>query len=110
MGRGRSETTYYQIDRMKEDNKADADADKQLSMQRNEGSAMVSDCVEKAIEKGKNLYSAAKRGKNFQESASNLMTAWLVNTKSISFYSPNGSPESDNDWKKAKAAAELSGL
>jgi hypothetical protein len=71
---------------------------------------MVSDCVEKAIEKGKNLYSAAPRGKNFQESAANLMTAWLVNTKSISFYSPNGSPESDNDWKKAKAAAELSGL
>ena len=110
IGNGRQQTTNYQLDRMKADSEADANDRQQLAKQRDEGSATVDACVETALEKGKTLYTTVKRDKKMREPATQLMTAWLVNTQSISFYSPSGSPQSNNDWKKAKASAELSGL
>lgn len=110
IGHGRQQTAEFQLERMKADSDTDANERQQLSTQRDDGSSTVNACVEKALEKGKSLYSGVKRNKKMQESATQLMTAWLVNTQSISFYSPSGSPESNSDWKKARAGAELSGL
>ena len=110
IGHGRQQTTNYQLEVMKADSEADADERQQISKQRDEGLSVVNACVEKALDKGKALYSGVKRNKKMQESVTQLMTAWLVNTQSISFYSPSGSQESNSDWKKAKAGAELSGL
>lgn len=110
IGHGRQQTAEFQLERMKADSDTDANERQQLSTQRDEGSSVVNACVEKALEKGKRLYSGIKRNKKMQESATQLMTAWLVNTQSISFYSPSGSQESNSDWKKARAGAELSSL
>ncbi len=110
VGHGYQQTINYQLERMKADSESDANDRQQISKQRDEGISAVNACVEQALEKGKSLYSGVKRNKKMQESATQLMTAWLVNTQSISFDSPNGSLQSNNDWKKAKAGAELSGL
>ncbi len=110
VGHGRQQTTNYQLEVMKADSEADAAERQQISNQRDEGLSVVNACVEKALEKGKALYSGVKRNKKMQEPATQLMTAWLVNTQSISFYAPSGSQDSISDWKKAKAGAELSGL
>lgn len=110
IGHGRRQTVDYQLERMRADSEADANERQQIVAKRDEGSAAVRACIEKAVEKGKTLYSGVKRNKQIEESATQLMTSWLVNTRSVSFYSPSGSQDSNNDWKKAKAAAELSGL
>lgn len=110
IGHGSRNTSNYQLQRMKEDGEAD-ERDRQLiSQQRDEGVAAVASCTQVAIEKGKAIFSDIKRNKKVRNAATDLMTPWLVNTQSISFFAPDGSRESRNDWEKAKAAAELAGL
>lgn len=110
IGHGSRSTSDYQLQRMRGDSEADANDRQLISQQRDEGVAAVASCVQDAIEKGKALFSDVKRNKKVSNAATDLMTPWLVNTQSISFYAPEGSKESRNDWEKAKAAAELAGL
>ncbi|MEQ6474014.1 hypothetical protein [Comamonas sp. wu1-DMT] len=63
VGHGRQQTMNYQLEVMTADSEADAAERQQISKQRDEGVSVVNACVEKALEKGKALYSGVKRNK-----------------------------------------------
>jgi hypothetical protein len=110
---GNRETTEYMVDRMKAQADSDAEASKQLAAKMEDEANQVTACITSAEDHGKALYSGFKtsRRKNQKmDEANSLMTAWLVNLKTISKQTPKGSDEARTAWQGAKAHAELDGL
>ena len=113
VGHGNRETTEYMMDRMKTQADTDAEASKQLAGKMGDETNQVTACIASAEDSGKALYLGFKkaRGKNQKmDEANSLMTAWLVNLKTISKQTPKGSDEASTAWQRAKAKAELDAL
>lgn len=113
VGHGRNKTTEYYLDRLQKKAEKDKERSSQLAEQGKRNSDTVSACVAQALDQGKTLYATFKgskrRNKDIDE-ASAVMTAWVVNTQTISIGAPQGTNESKNEWQKAKARAELEAL
>lgn len=110
---GHRETTEYMLDRMKAQADNDAEASKQLGDKIEDEAKQVTACITSAEEHGKALYSdfkSSRRKNQKMDDANSLMTAWLVNLKTISKRTPKGSDEASTAWQSAKARAELDGL
>jgi ABC-type transporter Mla subunit MlaD len=101
------------LDRIKEQADNDAEASKQLAAKMEDETNQVTACITSAEENDKALYSGFKssRRKNRKmDEANSLMTAWLVNVKTISKQTPKGSDEASTAWQRAKTNAELDAL
>lgn len=110
---GNRESTTHMLDLMQEQHDKDADASKQLADKMGDETNQVTACITSAEDNGKALYSGFKssRRKNQKmDEANSLMTAWLVNIKTISKQTPKGSDEASTAWQSAKAHAELEAL
>lgn len=113
VGHGNRETSMHMLDLMKEQADKDAEASKQLADKMEDETKQVTACIKSAEDNGKALYSGFKssRRKNQKmDEANSLMTAWLVNLKTISKQTPKGSDEASTAWQSAKAHAELEAL
>lgn len=113
VGHGNRETTEYMMDRMKTQVDNDAEASKRLAVKMEDETNQVAACITSAEDNGKALYSSFKktRRKNQKmDEANSLMTAWLVNLRTISEKTPKGSDEASTAWQTAKANAELNAL
>lgn len=115
VGHGRRATTEYLLEQYRLQAAGDADkAQKQADKSRMDTEA-VAKCVERAVAEGKATYAMWKnmnkaKGKAAGDEARDVMTAWMVNTQSITLGAPNGTSESKAAWEKAKAHAELGSL
>lgn len=113
VGHGRQATTEHMLELMKEQADKDVEAGKQLTDKMEDETHQVTVCTTSAEDNGKALYSAfkASRKKNQKmDEANTLMTAWLVEIKSITKQTPKGSDEASAAWQTAKAHAELEAL
>lgn len=111
MGHGRENTRRYMLDSMERQAKLDSEADDRGILTSKERDAEVAACVADAVPKGKAAYSVFKKGKRTQADlnlSNDLMTSWLVNVETISVNQPEGTSDSNEAWKRAKAAVELS--
>lgn len=110
VGHGRQQTQNYYLERLGQKQASDREKSAQLAEGRRQSQEEVAACVTDALDKGKSLYSSFKKNKKTAELANQVMTSWLVNTQTIGKGSPRGTRESEADWKKAKASAELDSL
>jgi len=111
IGHGRESTDRYRLDLMKSQSKIDGEAIERGMLKNKERNAEVAACVSDAVPKGKAAYSAFKKGKRTPTDlnlANEMMTSWLVNVETISLDKPEGTSDSNESWKRAKAAVELS--
>ncbi|WMJ68816.1 hypothetical protein [Stenotrophomonas sp. 24(2023)] len=111
IGHGRASTDRYMLDLMKNQSKLDKEANERGILINKERNAEVAACVSDAVPKGKAAYAAFKKGKRTPADlnlASDLMTSWLVNVETISVNQPEGTSDSNESWRRAKAAVELS--
>lgn len=111
IGHGRENTRRYMLDSMERQAKLDSEAVDRGILASKERDAEVAACVADAVPKGKAAYSTFKKGKRAPADlnlANDLMTSWLVNVETISVNQPEGTDESKEAWKRAKAAVELS--
>lgn len=113
IGHGRSQTTEFMIQKMREAAAASEEQTKRVSDQVTSYRHEVEQCVSDALVAGKALFSTFKLDKKHKKSlpeAETLMTAWIANSSEISIGKPQGSPETLAVWKSAKAHAEVSSL
>lgn len=113
IGHGSRNTSMHMLELMKEQADKDSELSKQLADKMEDETNQVTACITSAEDNGKALYSGFKssRRKNQKMAEANsLMTAWLVNLKTISKETPKGSDEADTAWQSAKAHAELESL
>lgn len=111
IGHGRENTRRYMLDSMERQAKLESEAADRGILVTKERDAEVAACVADAVPKGKAAYSAFKKGKRGPADlnlANDLMTSWLVNVETISLNQPEGTGDSNEAWKRAKAAVELS--
>lgn len=111
IGHGRENTRRYMLDAMERQAKLDSEAIDRGILTTKERDAEVVACVADAVPKGKSAYSAFKKAKRAPADlnlANDLMTSWLVNIETISVNQPEGTSDSVEAWKRAKAAVELS--
>jgi hypothetical protein len=113
IGHGRDQTTMHMLDLMKEQADKDAESSKQFAEKAEDETNQVMACLTSAEDNGKALYSrfkSSRRKNQRMDEANSLMTAWLVNLKSITKQTPKGSDEANTTWQSAKAHAELESL
>lgn len=111
IGHGRENTRRYMLDSMERQAKLDSEAVDRGILASKERDAEVAGCVADVVPKGKAAYLTFKKGKRAPADlnlANDLMTSWLVNVETISVNQPEGTDESKEAWKRAKAAVELS--
>jgi len=111
IGHGRQNTRQYMLDSMERQARLDSEAVDQGIVVSKQRDAEVATCISEAVPKGKAAYAAFKKGKRAAADlalASNLMTSWLVNIETISPGEPEGTDDSNEAWKRAKAEIELS--
>ena len=111
IGHGSVSTDRYRLDLMKAQSEIDREAIERGMLNNKERTAEVATCVTDAVPKGKAAYTACKKGKRPPADlnlANDMMTSWLVNIETISLDKPEGASESNESWKRAKAAVELS--
>jgi hypothetical protein len=113
VGHGRSETSQHMIDLMQAQSQQESQAATDFGVKASDEDKQVSACTDSAEESGKALYSAFKssrKKKDKMDEANAVMTAWLVEIKSITKGTPKGSAEASAAWQSSKAHAELEAL
>jgi hypothetical protein len=113
MSHGTQQTEDYQltlIQKKADDNSAAQSEDTKRIV---DEAKQLGACLQSAEVDGKSAYTSFKNDRNnksVMESATSLMTAWLVNLKTISIHHAKGSDETRPLWQAAKARAELDSL
>lgn len=113
VGHGRSQTTEFMLQKMREAAAASAEQSQRVADQVSIDRRAVEQCVSDALAAGKAEFSTFKANKKHKQNlpeAESLMTAWIANSSEISIGKPQGSPETLASWKSAKAHAEVSSL
>jgi hypothetical protein len=109
VGHGRQQTTQYMLSRMQQQAEAAANASSQRAAVFEQRAKEVESCTVSAAAEGKALY-ASRPAKAKTASASDLMSAWLVNIESVTSQWPDGRDESRQVWEREKSRAELDSL
>ncbi|WP_372174362.1 hypothetical protein [Xanthomonas axonopodis] len=113
IGHGRQQTNTYMLDLLTSKAKAESEeAAKAIEVSRQRDSEVAS-CVSDSTSKGKAAFAEFKKSKRSSSditAASELMTSWLVNVESITTQYPEGTVESFEAWKRARAGVELNSL
>jgi hypothetical protein len=109
VGHGRQQTSRYMLELMQLQAQSRADAAAELSKVRAKRVEDVAACIVDAVSKGKSAY-AARPQKARTPSATDLMSAWVVNIESVTIAEPYGSDASWQAWQREKSKAELDAL
>lgn len=113
IGHGHQQTEEHMIDLMQQQAQQDISEARQDAARYADESTQIIACVQSAENAGKETYAAFKkahRKKEMSDEASSLMTAWLVNLKTVSVAFPNGSNDTRTPWQDAKTHAEIGAL
>lgn len=109
IGHGRQQTSRYMVELMQLQAQSRSEAAAERSKVRAKRVEDVAACIVDAVSKGKSAY-AARPQKARTPSATDLMSAWVVNIESVTIAEPYGSDESRQAWQREKSKAELDAL